>query len=218
MRPNTKSAARLLTAALVIACVCAGVAHAQAVRAPKQKKALPAARRPAPPPSAAMDSLMAQMQKLGAPGSQHEALRAMEGTWKASVKAYGPAGEASVSEGTSENHMILGGRYLEQRFTSTMMNQPFTGYGITGYDNGAQKYEFVWIDNTSTSILSGTGTMDDAGKMLTLTGTTAGPDGRPMDVRMVTKLVDANTYTFSMHGPLGSNPDALMMEITYTKP
>ncbi|HVP14933.1 MAG TPA: DUF1579 domain-containing protein [Terriglobales bacterium] len=216
MRSN---ALRLLTAVLVVACVCAGVSSAQTVKAPKQKKALPAATQQAAPqqPSAATDSMMAQMTRIGTPGPQHQALQAMEGTWKASAKTYGPTGEASVSEGTSENHMILGGRYLEQRFTSTMMNQPFTGYGLTGYDNAAQKYVFVWVDNSSTSILSGTGTMDDASRTLTLTGTTPGPDGKPMDVRMVTKIVDANTHTFSMYGPIGSNPDALVMEITYTK-
>jgi hypothetical protein len=203
---------------LLVALALTAPAAGQGVKVPKQTKALPSAATAvkAPPQAAAPDSMMAAMMKLAAPGPQHEALEVMEGTWKATVKAYGPTGEPTTSDGVSENRMILGGRYLEQRFKSTMMNQPFEGRGLTGYDNGAQHYTFAWVDNMSTVIMTGSGTMDDASKTLTVSATTPGPDGKPTEVRMVTKIVDANSHVFSMYGTMGGK-EQLMMEITYTR-
>jgi hypothetical protein len=50
----------------------------------------------------------------------------MLGRWKAVVKSWNGPGEPTVSEGTSENRMILGGRYLEQKFQSTMTEIAYT--------------------------------------------------------------------------------------------
>jgi len=140
----------------------------------------------------------------------------MEGGWKAVVKSWNGPGEPAVSEGVSENRMILGGRYLEQRFQSTMMGQPFEGYGLDGYDNATHSYWFFWIDNMGTSMMSGTGAMDDASKTLTVNAARPGLDGTPTVVKMVTKIVDADTHVFSMYGLMGGK-EQLMMEITYTR-
>jgi hypothetical protein len=58
--------------------------------------------------------------------------------------------------------------------------------------------------------------MDETGKVLTSTASMPGPDGKPMESRMVTKIVDANTHDFSMYGLMGGK-EQLMMEITYTR-
>ena len=218
MKLHPKSAGRLAACLLLIALTVGAPTAAETVRAAKQKKALPAATTEVktPPQAAAQDSMMAAMMKLAAPGPQHATLQAMEGKWKAVVKSYTAPGEPAASEGVSENRMILGGRYLEQRFQSTMMQQPFEGYGLTGYDNAAQRYVYLWVDNMSTSMMAGTGSLDAGGKTLTMTATTPGPDGKPVDVRMVTKILDANSHVFSMYGTMGGK-EQLMMEITYTR-
>jgi hypothetical protein len=218
MTLHTKSPGRRVAPLLLIALALAAPAAGQAVKAAKPTKALPATTTEvkAEPRAAAPDSMMAAMMKLAAPGPEHAALRAMEGTWKAVVKSYNAPAEPAISEGLSENRMILGGRYLEQRFQSTMMDQPFEGYGLTGYDNATHRYTYLWVDNMSTSMMTGGGTMDETGKMLTTTATMPGPDGKPADVKMVTKIVDANTHVFSMYGVMGGK-EQLMMEITYTR-
>jgi hypothetical protein len=223
MRP-TPIPLRRLTAVALAAALLASLPVASwaggSVKAAKATKAQPAA--PAElkgekmsemKTDAAHDSAMAMMMKLAQPGPQHIALKALEGKWKAVVKSWNGPGEPTVSEGVADNQMILGGRYLEQKFTSTMMNMPFEGHGLTGYDNATQHYWFTWIDNMSTSVMNGTGSMD--GKTLTVTANTMGPHG-PMDVRMVTKVVDDNTHVFSMFGTMGGQ-EMLMMEITYTR-
>ena len=212
-RPRVRIA--LTLAASLLAALAALAAAAPATKATKAEPAKVEAPAPAKA-DAAHDAMMAEMMKMATPGPQHEKFKACVGKWKAAVKSWNGPGEPTVSEGLAENQVILGGRYLEQRFTSTMMGQPFEGYGLNGYDNATKKYWFFWVDNMSTGMMSGWGDMDEAGKTLTVTGTTTGPDGKPMDMKMVTQFVDDNTQIFSMYGRVGDQ-EMKMMEITYTK-
>ena len=164
----------------------------------------------------AQQAMLAEMAKLAAPTARHSALRVMEGTWKTVTKAwYGP-GEPTVSEGTSENRLVMGGRYLEQRMKGTLMGQPFEGYGLTGYDNRKNEYVVMWADNASTWITHGAGQMDDAGKQLVMKASDLGQDGKPVEYRMVTRLLDANKHVFSMTAISGAQ-EQVVMEITYTR-
>jgi hypothetical protein len=164
----------------------------------------------------AHDAMMAEMMKYAAPGPGHEKLKSMEGKWKTVTKSWYAPGEPTVTEGSSENRLILGGRYLEQRFKGTMMGQPFEGYGLTGYDNRKGAYVTLWIDNASTEMMKAEGTMDDANNEMAFKATGTGPDGKPMDMRLVTRMVDANRHVFSMYGMMDGK-EQLMMEITYTR-
>ncbi len=160
------------------------------------------------------DAAMAEMMRLGQPGPEHEGLKAMEGTWKAVTKSWTGAPEPMVSEGTSENKMILGGRYLQSHFTGTMMGQPFEGWGLTGFDNSKKQYTAFWVDNSSTVMMLASGTM--SGKELTTKATMDGPDGKPTEYRMTTTMVDEKTHVFAMYAPL-EGKEQKMMEITYTR-
>lgn len=164
----------------------------------------------------AQQAMMAEMEKMAAPTARHAALRAMEGTWKTVTKSwYGP-GEPTITQGTSENRMVMGGRYLEQRMKGTLLGQPFEGYGLTGYDNRKNEYVVMWADNASTWITHGTGQMDDAGKELVVKASDLGPDGKPVEYRMVTRLLDPNKHVFSMTA-VTSGQEQVVMEITYTR-
>jgi len=87
-----------------------------------------------------------------------------------------------------------------------MMEQPFKGIQIVGYDNFKKKYVTFWIDNSSTPFFLTSGNFDESGKVLTETG--AWPDfmtGGTSEVRMVTKIVsdDKIVYEMYMIGPDG---------------
>jgi len=60
------------------------------------------------------------------------------------------------------------------------------------------------------------GTMDEASHTMTMTASMPGPDGKPMDMKLVTKYPDDNTQVFSMYGMMNGQ-EMLMMEITYTR-
>jgi hypothetical protein len=217
--PRVRLTLTLTLATGLLLALAALAAAEPSVKAGKATKAQPASKIEAPAPpqgDAAHDAMMAEMLKLAVPGPQHERLKASAGKWKAVVRTWNGPGEPAVSEGVADGQMILGGRFLEQRFTSTMLNLPFEGYQLSGFDNATKRYWFFWVDNMGTGMMSGWGDMDEAGKTLTLTSTTPGPDGKLMDVKMVTNFVDENTQVWSMFGTVGGQ-ETKMMEITYTR-
>ena len=122
------------------------------------------------------------------------------------------------SAGTSENQMILGGRFLEQRYSGTMMGQPFSGIGVTGYDNYKKRVVATWIDSASTSIMEMEGTADKTGKVITCTGTMNDVVAKkPMKVKSRVTIVDADHHKYeSWHtGPDGKWSQDL--DIAYTR-
>ena len=116
------------------------------------------------------------MMKAGTPGEAHQRLADMAGSWNTKVTIWmAPGAQPMTMNGTSENKWIMGGRYLEQRFTGTFMGQPFEGLGYTGYDNVKGVYWGTWMDNMSTAVMMTTGTIDEDGKTWNFTGTMADP-------------------------------------------
>lgn len=174
------------------------------------------AQKAAAAPDAQQQQMMDMMQKMAAPGPQHDILKSMEGHWKAAVKQWMGPGEPVVSQAECDEHMVLGGRYLLESVKGTFMNMPFEGQGITGYDNMQKTFVMNWIDNMGTGMMNGTGAMDDAGKVLTITGTTPGMDGKPTPYRMVTTITDANSHKVEMFSMMGDK-EMKMMEIDYTR-
>jgi hypothetical protein len=199
-------------AALTAPIVSAAAKKTEAAKPAVAKDAATAAAKSAPAP----DSSLLEMMKYATPGPQHAWLKKGEGDWKATVKMWSGPGDPVVSEGVSENRMILGGRYLEQRYTGAMYGQPFEGYGLTGFDNRTQQFFGMWVDNSSTGLMTSYGSTDDSGKSLTMKSTMPGPDGKPMESRTVTMWTDDNTMVYSMYGTIGGK-EMLMMEITYIR-
>lgn len=138
---------------LFLTCLCLLVSLATAVPGAAQ------------PPEGEMSpeqaEMMQKLQQASTPGEPHEHLAQAEGSWKLTIKMWmEPGAEPEVSEGTAEREMIMGGRYLEERVTSTAMGMPFEGYGLTGYDNVSGKYWGVWVDSLSTGVLTSKGRRD----------------------------------------------------------
>lgn len=114
--------------------------------------------------------------------------------------------------------MILGGRYMEEKFEGKMMGQPFLGAGWFAYDNYKKKYLSTWVDNMGTGIMMMSGTYDTSGKVLTSWGTMDDVAAKKtLKVKTVTTSIDADNSRFEMWMP---SPDGKMwksMEIHYTR-
>ena len=81
-------------------------------------------------------AMMEAMMKAGMPGDPHKLLNSMAGSWTTKATFWMmPGADPTSMEGTSENKWVMGGRYLEQRFSGSFMGMPFEGQGYTGYDN-----------------------------------------------------------------------------------
>lgn len=175
--------------------------------------------KPAAAPS--QDAIMKAWAAYATPGPGQKALEAIVGTWDVASKVWmAPGAPAQESTGTSENKMILGGRYLEQHYEGTMMNQPFSGIGVTAFDNYKKKYIATWIDSAGTGIMVTTGTMDEAGKVLTAWGTVDDPGlKRTMKVKTAVTIVDADHHTYESWsaGPGGKMTKNLEIHFTRKK-
>ncbi|WDI39733.1 DUF1579 family protein [Bremerella sp. P1] len=172
---------------------------------------------PATPGSGNLDSAAMQemMAKLGAPGKPHEHLQAMVGKYKTTSHWIVPGkDEESVDEGTAEFKPILGGRFVTQHFQSTYDGQPMNGFGIMGYDNAAQKFVGIWIDNMSTHILHTEGQLDEKTGVMTEKGTCSSPAG-PMNFTLTTVPTE-DGFVFTLSQVTGDT-EAEMGKIKYVK-
>ena len=179
----------------------------------KAKKTMPAAGK--------MDekAMMEMMAKYSTPGAEHKKLESFVGTWDTTTRMWmEPKAPPQESKGTAENKMTMGGRFLEQNYEGTFMNQPFTGKGYTGYDLYRKQYVGAWMDSMGTTIMNTTGTADASGKTMTFKGTMDDyMTGKKANLKEVITVVDDDHHTFEMWWP---GPDGKMfktLEIQYTR-
>jgi len=161
---------------------------------------------------------MEAMMAVASPGPPHAALASCVGNWKSEVKSYWmDPSQPVVSTGSVHFEMELGGRVLNGSFKGEMGGMPFEGHSLDGYDNAKGKYWSIWLDNMGTGYMLSTGTASADGKTITYTGTSWDPmQGKDVNYKMITKIVDANTRTFEMYAVEG-HVETKQMEITYTR-
>ena len=145
------------------------------------------------------------------PGPEHQELKKLAGTWDATVEMLSPPG-GPASKGTETNTLIGDGLWVVSDFKAEMMQKPFQGHGVWGWDPAKKKYVGTWVDTMSTGLTLSEGTFDPATKTMTDTMEMPGPDGKPMKVKSTTEWKDADTRVFTMF--MGDTPS---MRITYKR-
>ncbi len=194
------------------ALVLAALALAGAAQEKKKPAAAPA------PPAPKMQAMMEMYRKAAAPGEPHKHLAKMVGTWNVSVKAWMGPGEPSLSQGTAVFTSLLGGRFVEQRYTSTFMDQPFEGLGLAGYDNVQKKFVSLWIDNMGTGFFTEEGQLGPDGTTLTTASTYNDPaTGKAKHGRSVTRWQDDAHFTVEMYDTAPDGKEVKAMELAYAK-
>ena len=165
-----------------------------------------------------MQAMMETYKKLATPGDPHKQLASLAGSWTTKTKEWMEPGKPPMeSAGTAELKMLLDGRFLQQEYGGDMMGQPYSGIGVTAYDNLRKRYVSTWMDTMGTGIFVMEGTASADGKTITLKGQHAEPGGGLMTHRAIWKIVDNNNQTFDMYGTHKHGKEMKMMEITYTK-
>jgi len=118
--------------------------------------AVPAVAQDAEEMDAAMAQMMAAWEAYAEVGAPHEALHDRQGAWNATVKFwFAPDTPPEVSQASSTVEPIMGGRYILERFSSTMPDgAAFEGMGLVGFDNLKKAFVAMWIDTMSSGILT----------------------------------------------------------------
>jgi len=195
-----------------VLCCCAMLLAGSAVTA--QEQGYPEGVDPAE-----MAKMHEAMMKAGEPGEKHEILAMMEGEWKVTSKFYMPgAKEPTISEGVSRNRMILGQRFLLQKYEADFMGHPFKGIGYTGYDNLQGKYVLIWMDNMGTAIMIGHAQDDGKGKVIIGTLEYIDPlTEEKKATKTVTRIIDENKHVFEMYERDERGEEKLHAKMVYTR-
>lgn len=176
--------------------------------------------RPQLPPGWTMDDMIAYAE-AGTPGPMHQHLADSAGTWKAeTVMWMTPDAEPMHSTGRSTVTPIMDGRFFKVEMTGQMPGMGvYNGMGIYGYDNVAEEFQGIWIDNHGTGMMRGTGQLSDDGKTLTWDYAYNCPlrEG-PCKMHEIERITGENTKTLEMHGTdPKSGKEFKIMEINFTR-
>ncbi len=166
-----------------------------------------------------MDEMMQKWMQYITPDEHHKKLDAFAGTWETVPSVMTEPGKDPVtSKGTAEFKWMLGGRYMQQDFSGSMMGMPMNGIGFNGYDKNQKTYFMIWMDNMSTAYMVGNGQFDQSGKTLNLYAKMDDPTTGDYNKneRLVLHWVDDNQFTFTIYD-LSGGEDFKVLEMTYTR-
>ncbi len=165
------------------------------------------------------EATMAKMKEFSTPGEGHRVLDPLVGQWQYAMKWWMTADATpQESTGSSQAKWILDGHFLQEDVTGMSMGQPFTGMGVTGYDNLKKKYDSIWLDNMGTGMMISDGSYDAANKTLTFKGTFSCPiENGPRTSRGVLKITGDDSHTYEMYMTDKDGKEFKAMEITYTR-
>ncbi len=183
---------------------------------------LSAAPVPAQEPAKAMEAdeagMMAAYMAAAMPGAEHGRLASMTGKYTVIVKMWAaPLDEPLLYTASVERKMILGGRYMVEKYDGQMMDQPFEGMGLTAYDNVEQQYVSTWMDTMGTGIIRMTGNFDADGKVLTMWGESMDPYTKKATKKKITTIGTDTEEVSQMYMIGDDGSEWKMMEFTYTK-
>jgi hypothetical protein len=172
-----------------------------------------------PHESLSEEEMMARWMEYSTPSEAHKVLNSKVGRWNLNVTMYmAPGAPGEKSTGTSDVKWVMDGRYLQDDTNGSSMGQPFSGHGLTGYDNLTHTYTGVWIDNMGTGILKSEGTYDPKTRTFHWKG--QHPDfvhGTYVESRAVETCVDNDHWNVQMYAPDASGEEYLMLNLEYTR-
>jgi hypothetical protein len=111
---------------------------------------------------------------LPAPQKEHEWLKQLEGEWITEAEAVVGPGQPPIKIKGTEVVRSLGGYWTVGEFKTDFMGTTITGIQTLGYDAQKKKYVGTWVASVDGHLWKYEGTLDAAGKVLTLN--TEGPN------------------------------------------
>lgn len=166
------------------------------------------------------EEMKAAWEKAAAPGEKHKLLSPLAGKWrtKATMWCDPSAKEPEVTKGTSEAKWVLGGRFLQESFQGKANGKPFTGMGLTGYDNVRDAYSSLWVDSMTTGMMTSMGEVTNDGKSFTFLGSYVDPLTKSVkNTRIKIDVVTKDKHLMEYYEKQHDGSEKKMMEIEYLR-
>jgi hypothetical protein len=156
--------------------------------------------------------------------SRHVAFLSWEtGTWDAAITLFSPGGDPVRFTGEQVDRMGACGLWLitDLRLLDAADGQPappYEGHGVIGFDPERQKLVGLWVDSKTTWLAKAEGSVDEAGKALTLDVEGRHPvTGEVMMQRFITTRLGENSRLLETYVP-GPRGDLIKVaSIEYTR-
>ncbi len=161
------------------------------------------------------DNMLAYMT----PSKTHAFLAKYVGIWNTKLKMYiEKNSEPFMSEGTSETHMIMGGRYQLTDMEATFNGMPMLGQSLLAFDNAREQFINTWIDNFGTGIMVLRGKWHDENfTQIDLKGSMIDPEsGKEVKVRQEFVFLDEDSQQMTMWTDYGEG-EVKSMELYFQR-
>lgn len=155
-------------------------------------------------------------EQLAQPGDEHKKLAELAGSWKTETKYYTkPGAQPMVMTGTSENSIVLGGRFLkiEHRTGGAM---PYESLGLFGFDRRYGRYTFVGFDTAGTFYVTASGNVDPATNAIVMSGE-LGTEKYDFVVRVAGPDKYTLEFIFKKPDSTGGQKEFKAVEVTYSR-
>ena len=125
-------------------------------------------------------------------GAYHKMLDTLAGTWQEEMKFYMEGSDtAQTVKMTAAITPVLNGLYQQTLHRGKIMNMPYEGRTVLGFNKASNLFEYTWLDNFSSGMMFLTGTMDSVNNMINLSGTMADPvTGKNIAVRQTIEMLN----------------------------
>jgi hypothetical protein len=159
--------------------------------------------------------------KYANPGENHKILDPLVGTWKHRARWWtSPEDKGKETPGgTTTVRWILGGRFLLQVVTGGTKEHPFQGVMVIGYDNAAQEYQSMWLDNMATGMMKATGQYDPSTKTLNEKGSYSDPthEGIQKQYRSTWTVIDNDHYAYEIFSTNKEGKEFKSLEVYFER-
>jgi hypothetical protein len=164
-----------------------------------------------------IDAYMDQFMEAVKPGPHHEALAKRAGEWNAEIRSWVGGPEPVISHATCTYEVVLDGGFLLQRMEGEVLERPYSGIGLFGFDKVSGKHTTYWIDTMGTVGVYAEGECSNQCTMENYEFSQTDPlSGENSNVKTVTtiKSDDEHVFQWFVKTP---NGDVKTMEIVYTR-
>lgn len=109
-----------------------------------------------------------EMPAMPRPEKEHLWLQQLVGEWDVDVEMHMEPGKPPQKSKGTETTRAIGGFWIVAENKGTFMDKPFTGVLTLGYDSDRKTYIGTWVDSMTSYMWKYQGSVDSAGKALTL--------------------------------------------------
>lgn len=156
---------------------------------------------------------------LTIPGAPHELLEGTVGEWILTIRIWRtPDTEPVETTGSAVGRWILGDRFVETTYQGEIMERPFEGLRIEGYEKAAENYVSTWRDNLGTHTLVFRGNCVDDCKVREMVASFLDPVSKTqLRIKGVTTLTSNNSYSYESFIIMPDGTEFKNMELEATR-